>query len=131
MVTENDPLAEDEGPCTRCEDGWVTVKDGYALHLYPDPDPIRMSALDPEVVEQIHDELRLKRAAAANSVYPCRTCNPSLFFRWAGGHFKLGHDYAHCDECIEFLGGRRKAARAIQHLPEQTPVTTPRRDIDG
>lgn len=133
MVTENDPLAEPPpGPCRRCEGtGWVQVQDAYAVHLYPDPTLEQLAGLDDTAADEVVAQVQLQRAAAANSVYPCRDCNPPMFFRWAGGHFKLGHDYAKCDECIEVLGGRRAARRAVNHLPEQTPVTTPRRDIDG
>lgn len=126
MVTENDPLAEDEGPCTKCDKGWVTVLPAYAVHLYPDPPMDRLALLDTATAEAVHAELALKRAAAANSVYPCRNCNRPMFFRWAGGHFKLGHDVLGCAECIEVMGGARAAKRAAKAYADLTP----RKDLE-
>lgn len=126
MPTENDPLAEETGPCTTCERGWVTVKPGYALHLYPDPTMEQLADLDEEQQAKLWATTEEHRRAAANSVYPCRRCRPAMFYRWAGGHFRPGHDPLACDECTELMGGKRAAQRAARALP----VTTPRRDLD-
>lgn len=131
MPTDNDPLAEDEGPCTRCDGGWVQVQPAYAVHQYPDLSAEQLDGLPPEAVELLVGSIDLMRYAALNSVYPCRRCRPAMFFRWAGGHFKFGHDIATCPECIEVLGGRRAARRVAAHLPDGPVTTTPRRDTDG
>lgn len=128
MPTENDPLAEDEGPCTKCVGGYVEVKPAYALHQYPDPTMDQLAALDhdPAAVAALWAQVETSRQAALNSVYPCRRCNPALFFRWAGGHLVLNHDMVNCQECVEAMGGKRAAARAARAFPD-TP--TPRRDL--
>lgn len=132
MPTAEDPLAEDDGPCTKCDGGYVTVQPAYAVHLFPDPTAEQVVGMSTEAHQALLDEIETRRAAARNSVYPCRRCNPPLFFRWAGGHLALGHDVLTCSECIELMGGRRAAARVARHLPDgPRPVHTPRRDTDG
>lgn len=127
MPTENDPLAEAEAPC-RCDGGWVQVRPAYALHLYPDPPADVVADLPAEAHQELLRQLDLKRKAATNSWYPCRVHRPALFYRWVGGHLSTGHDVAACDECIQHLGGRRAARRALAHLPD-TPTTEQRRDL--
>ncbi len=138
---ENDPLAEPPEctdpscgrgkrcPCSKCHGHrWVPVQPGYALHMHPDPTIEQLAVLDEAGQAKLWAEVASKRAAAENSVYPCRQCAPQLFFRWAGGHFAMGHLAVECDECTELLG--RKAAR--RHDRITTPVTTPpRRGTDG
>lgn len=127
MPTEADPLAEETGPCTTCDGGWVQVQAAYALHLYPDPTMEQLAELTTEQTEVLWASITSARAAAARSYYPCRRCRPAMFYRWAGGHFRPNHDVTACDECVELMGGRRAAARAARALP----VHTPRRDTDG
>lgn len=125
---ENDPLAEaPAAPCTRCDGGWIEVRPAYAEHMHPDPDPEHVAHLTPDELAVVREQLELKRRAAANSVYPCKVCRPQMFWRWAGGHFKPGHDPLSCDECVEALGGRRAARRAGKAYPEASSV--PRRDL--
>lgn len=125
---ERDPLADDPprtGPCTRCDGTkWVQVKPAYALHLVPDPEPGLLAICTPEQAALLHAEVEQRRAAARDSWYPCRDCNPGPFFRWAAGHWNKDHDVASCAECIDALGGSR-AARA-QHTVPETPE---RRDL--
>lgn len=127
MATENDPLAEDEGPCTRCEHGWVQVQPAYAVHQYPDPTMEQLDGLTAGEAAVVWATVEANRAAALKSVYPCRRCNRAMFFRWAGGHFTFGHDPLRCDECIEAMGGKRAAQRAAKAYGDLTP----RKDLDG
>lgn len=126
MPTDNDPLAEEEGPCVRCEGGWVQVRPEYAVHRFPDPTMEQLAGADDATRAAMWRTVECSRAAARNSVYPCRRCRPEAFYRWAGGHLDAGHDVLACSECIELMTPRR-ASRA-----RRTPVTTtPRRDTDG
>ncbi len=115
-------------PCSKCHGGrWVPVLPSYATHMHPDPTMEQLAVLTEAEQDTLWAELGAKRAAAENSVYPCRQCAPALFFRWAGGHFGLHHNTAECEECIELLG--KRAAR--RHDRITTPTTPPRRDLDA
>lgn len=48
---------------------------------------------------EVEPWLAQRRAAFANSHYPCRECNPRRFYRWAKGCWEQGHDSASCDLC--------------------------------
>lgn len=126
---KDDPLAEDEGPCTRCDRGWITVKASYAVHLFPDPTMEQLADLDDDQQAGLWYTIEASRAAARNSVYPCRRCNRVMFYRWAEGHLATGHDALRCSECIEVMGGKRAAARAAKAYADLTP-TPPRRDLE-
>lgn len=93
------------GPCTRCDHGWVTVGGGYVDDHARLPDHVIVRD------EAERDELvRVRRVALAESVYPCKVCRPSAFFRWAKGCGTPGHDSAGCDLCqreAEKRGKRR------------------------
>jgi len=128
VADPTDPLLN--GPCGRCDGhGWVQVQPQYAVDLFPDPTAERLALLNDEQQAAAWEHVRVMRAAAAESVYPCKACRPTLFFRWAGGHLGSGHDAASCTECIEALGvrGAKSAARGRTTVP-----TTPnRKDIDA
>lgn len=79
--------------CTRCDHGWVTVGGGYVDDWSKLPDHVKVAEGDREMV------LRARRVALAESVYPCKVCRPSAFFRWAKGCGTPGHDAASCDLC--------------------------------
>lgn len=49
---------------------------------------------------------RSLRAAFGNTWYPCKNCQPSLFFRWAGDHLNPLHNAKACDVCCAELGRR-------------------------
>lgn len=129
VPTDQDPLAEDEGPCTRCTGGWIDVQPSYATHLFPDPTMEDLDGLDDATVAVVWARIEGSRRAALNSVYPCRRCNRAMFFRWADGHLKFGHDALRCPECIEVMGGKRAAARAAKAL--DLTGAAPRKDLDG
>lgn len=85
----------------RCHDGWVEVTDAYAERTFPLPPPL---ALDATPEEQADHALRVemataKQLAAKGTVYPCRLCRPSQFYKWARGCFGPEHDAASCSDC--------------------------------
>jgi hypothetical protein len=92
----------------RCDgSGWVQVQPAYAAQRHPYPPPPELDASDDDLAEHARHVRRVDaaRAAAIDSYYPCKECNPDAFFRWVGGHFSPGHDAAACPDCA--LIGRR------------------------
>lgn len=89
-----DPLEAHE-----CDGGWQWVKRQYAEHVAASMHV--EGTTPPEAIV----------AGLLNSVYPCRICKPSEFFRWAKGHFAREHDIATCVECIAAHGGAKAAKR--------------------
>jgi hypothetical protein len=79
-----------------CEHGWRWVAPEYAEHL-------AAKAIIGTAVPS-----RAVVAALANSVYPCRECQPATFDRWAAGHFAKGHEMDDCPECAAVRGGRHR-----------------------
>lgn len=115
--------------CNNCDGhGWVQVTPGYATNLIKPPTLERTAGLDTEQVAALHTHTELQRAAAADSVYPCRVCRYELFLRWAGGHLDSRHDAASCDDCIE-VTGRRRRKRPTSGPAATTPP--PRKDTDA
>lgn len=109
-----------------CDNGWVWVGRKYAEHI------ANGMALGPGV------SYESVVAGLLNTVYPCRLCQPDLFYRWARKHFAKEHDVATCPDCIEVHGGvknARKHARAAagssrpveNYEPDRPP---PRRDLE-
>ena len=43
----------------------------------------------------------VERAALSKTVYPCKACNPKLFYRWAKGCLESDHDSWECPDCYE------------------------------
>lgn len=84
---------DDLGPCVKCDHGWVTVGSGYVEDHARLPDHVLVSGEDRDRI------LRARRAALAESVYPCRRCRPTQFFRWANGCGTPGHDVEGCKQC--------------------------------
>lgn len=125
--------------CERCDGGWVTVKAGYVERLAPWPAPLPADlAADPEMVaahELLVEEVRVRRASLANTVYPCRECQPAAFFRWVGGHLERNHDRLACAECRELdsrRGSRKSEPRdLVRDGPTPVMSPPPRADIDG
>lgn len=71
---------------TRCGDcagtGQRMVSAKYAEHT-------ALGQVDPELgADDPHYPSRL--AAARNTTYPCKTCNPDAFYRWASGEWGQG-----------------------------------------
>lgn len=79
-------------PPHECVGGWREVTDVYAEHL---------AAGDPAKV-----------AALRNSVYPCKQCKPTQFFRWVQGHYQPGHEPEACDACKDALAIKGKRVHA-------------------
>lgn len=100
-----------------CDGGWRWVQLPYAEHLAAKPD----GTVD-------HATL----AAFLNSVYPCRTCHPAAFYRWAEGHFARDHDAAACDDCRDAAKGRRRSIGrpASPARPSDPPIGEPPPDAD-
>lgn len=121
--------------CQRCDAGWVEVTQSYVDRIAPIPE-LQLGA-DPDVHEAIVAEVMTRRASLANTVYPCRDCQPAAFYRWAGGHLERNHDRAKCDECSELDArsssrGRGGRHRDLLHDGPTPPVPTapPRADLD-
>jgi hypothetical protein len=74
-------------PESRCSRGWVTVDERYVDRVLPVDDSA------PDAAQAI---LTARRAAIADAVYPCHSCQPAVFDRWAAGHYRSGH---YCDLC--------------------------------
>lgn len=110
----DDPLAP---TACACEGGWVRVHAGYAERRHPDPTPPEAGASSEVMAVYEHQLANVsgRRAATAETYYPCKHCNQSAFYRWAGGHWDSGHDTARCDEChgtTTRVGRRRTEAAA-------------------
>lgn len=96
--------------CDRCEFGWRTVSDSYPERLVPTPD---LSGLPPDLAAVARRDIEARRASLAGSVYPCKECQPTLFYRWAGGHLASKHDRGDCEECQEIARGKRPSRAAV------------------
>lgn len=115
----------------RCERGWITVTAAYV----DEHAPKRPTA---EVWDGMTDAERAAweaqdeavRAGLAATVYPCKQCEPEMFYRWAGGHLDPRHNRADCDECSTPRSRRRTRSTAG---PDPEPVPDPawagRRDL--
>lgn len=129
MPTENDPLADDQR--CGCEAGWISVGRSYALAQFPEPTLEDLAELTDDEANERRLTLDRQRAAAANSVYPCRVHKPAQFAQWAAGHYAQGHDRSTCPECRALDGrasGRRRAEP--RDLVRDGPAPLPeRRDL--
>lgn len=103
--------------CGRCLNGWLEVGAEYAEKIAG----AILIPLDatPDQLATVTAERDRRRAAALNSVYPCRDCNPKAFYRWATGHYGPEHNAAGCSECNP---------KAKTRHPAQPPTT--RRDLE-
>lgn len=126
--------------CERCGGGGqIKVLDGYVERNAPWPaaPALGCSLVEQEAYELLVARVAERRAAYANSYYPCKDCNPKAFFRWAKGCYSDNHDRASCELCIDAgthrgrghgtfreRGGRRE-------IPNEPPEHTHRRDLDG
>ena len=102
-------------PCD-CEHGWVNVHPDYADRSVPLPTPPRVDAT-PDQVDRYGEAVALidaRRRMARNTVYPCKTCQPGLFFRWVGGHLDAKHDRSECDECSDGKRSRPRHSEGYQ-----------------
>lgn len=110
--TAPDPLEDEQrGPCD-CDAGWRTVQPSYADHLYPAPTLDEMAGLTEADQFVLLQQIETKRAGAARSVYPCRRCNPTAFYRWAAGHWSADHDPGGCADCMTAQGRQPRRARS-------------------
>lgn len=117
-----DPEFDPPPPCKCGNTGWVDVQPQYAAHMYPDPEATVLAQLPADQAQLLVAEVAARRAAAANTVYPCRLHQATLFYRWAGKHFEKDHDPGTCAECIEVRSGPR-----VRRMSNATPS---RRDTE-
>lgn len=113
--------------CTndRCEHGWITVRAEYVDRIVPDPEHVPD---DPEAAAAIEAEIARLRKLHAGDVYPCRHCQPNLFFRWADGHHEPGHE---CAECASLRTGRKRSRSRPERSedPPPAPELPERKDL--
>lgn len=107
--------------CTnpRCEGGWVKVQASYVEANAPEPDlPEGDTPEDEDNRAKIIEQWQLRRAALADSWYPCKECNQQAFYRWANGHLASDHVRHECPDC-QTPAQRRAADRGHR---EPAPV---------
>lgn len=115
----------------RCDgSGWIQVGDAYVDQWAGRPPsiPEGETVLERSIFEEIHRAYRALRAAFGQSSYPCPSCMPIQFDRWAGDHWGRYHDRGGCDDCrrvdaasgVKVRGGRRRKREA-----EPEPVYSP------
>lgn len=125
--------------CGRCGgNGQLRVLDGYVDRLAPWPEApgLGCTPLEHDAHELLVARVAERRAAYADTWYPCKDCNPKAFFRWARGCYTDGHDRASCDLCIEAgthrgRGGSSYRDRGPRDVPNEPPEPVHRRDLDG
>ena len=110
----------------------MQVTPAYAERLFPIPPPPPPPALgdDPDhaaAVATMHAaitaNIERRRLAAHDSWYPCRDCNGSTFYRWAGRPLDTDHNRHDCAECRladEAHGKRGRREREPELLPKPT-----------
>lgn len=106
-TTEADPLDDrPRGPCPDCEGvGWRRVLPEYAARMFPMPEATLEHPVDQATLEMLQALVQERREAAEATSYPCRTCRPSQFYRWAGGHYSPDHpDW--CPQCLALRRGK-------------------------
>lgn len=79
------------------------------------------SALPEDLAEIARKDIEYRRAGLADSVYPCKECQPTLFFRWAGGHLASKHDQVDCEECAEIRRGGKSGRSLAAPSPPPPP----------
>lgn len=111
----------------RCEgDGWVRVGDEYVDGIAPWP--AKPADDTPEALEAYElavETCRIRRASAANTVYPCKACQPAAFSRWAGRHWTPEHDRSACDECKTVAGSSGGSSRRSALNERDRPTNEP------
>ena len=102
--------------CERCDGGWKPVTESYVVRLAPMPAPLDLALAAEPGMADAYDalvlEVEARRASLRQSVYPCKDCNSSAFYRWAGRHFEVNHDRTGCAECREYDAQRRHRSRS-------------------
>lgn len=124
MTSAAPPLDPKACPCQGS--GWRYVREHYAEQLYPEPPPTGDTSPDGVAAYLAKVEhARLMRAAALQSVYPCREHNAAMFFRWAGGHLGTDHDRSECPECSELLPRNHRGHHAPTPARREPRPTEP------
>src|SRR5690606_8689183 len=104
-----------------CENGWITPLPSYIDHHAPpmpaDPGPDATADVRAAYEQQLVETYAV-RAALTNAVYPCKTCRPEAFHRWAQGHYSAGHDPAGCAQCVQ----ARKGSLTVEEIIDSAPV---------
>lgn len=112
----------------RCEgDGWVRVGPEYVDRIAPWPaKPTDVSPEALEAYELAVETCRIRRESAANTIYPCKACEPGSFERWAGRHWLPDHDRSACSECKTSAGSSRsRSALNERERPSNEPAEQP------
>lgn len=104
--------------CEHCEFGWRSVRLESVEAANPRPVALDDEALSDEDRARITLTWQARLASGKNTVYPCKECNPDLFYRWAKGHLDSAHERAGCAECLELDHPRRGSRKAAAHEPE-------------
>lgn len=106
--------------CADCDNTGVRyVQEAWAVQ-----EAARLSDKQAEPLTPEWDErYRVNLEVARRFCFPCRTCRPVQFVRWAGGHFDSGHDRDRCPECIAAAtSGSTTSRRARKpRAPEAPP----------
>lgn len=107
--------------------GWVQVTAAYAEKLFPLPPAATLEDADHAAAfAALAEAVERRRRAAADSWYPCRECEPSLFYRWAGRHLDSKHDRAGCAECSLEDEEKRRRPRTERAAPAHAaPAPSP------
>lgn len=105
--------------CDDCVGGWRYVQEAYAVQ-------IAATKGEPE-----SDAYKAALSAARNTVYPCRTCQPDRYYRWADHHLDGNHDRSACVECIQAgaagaPGNRKPPPRRASTGSHEPPPPTDR-----
>ncbi len=114
----------------RCSgDGWIQVGEAYVDQWAGPPPSIPEGETEFErlVFEEIHRTYRALRAAYAASSYPCPSCQPIQFDRWAGDHWGRYHDRAGCTDCrrVDAASGIRRSGSKRRREKEPEPTYSP------
>lgn len=118
----------------KCDNGWVAVGDAYVTRVAPEPTLPEGEGPEMDAIRKATVlAWQAQRAAAAETVYPCKACQPALFFRWCEGHLDPAHDRFECDDCDTPGHGRTRRKGTTRSLAAPTPPAPEiptRADID-
>jgi hypothetical protein len=109
-----------------CDNGWRRVTEAWVEKRHPMP--VRRDGMDDATFAEAVRQVEMRRAGSRETVYPCKVCRPTEFYRWATGHMEPDHDRSQCDECRDAPGGnrrRRAPTHGRVHEPEPMPEPPP------
>jgi hypothetical protein len=106
-----------------CDNGWHQVSAEYVDRTLPWPNPDDYA--DDDAYDAAIDYQRERRAAAAQTFYPCRRCRAGLFYRWVN-HYGEEHNEHTCDQCQDVARGRK----VTLPIDQSAPATPTRKDLE-